>query len=454
MSKTSQQTPRLIAVYILRDIITQNASLSQLDAQSHSLSAQDKSFVQAVCYGACRYFEVLDGCIDQLMKKPLKEKDADIFAVLISAAYQLLYMRVPAYAAINTAVETTRALKKKWACKMVNGVLRNLERQHETLMKQLNPAQTVSHPQWLFDRIHADWPEHADAILDANNLQAPMYLRVSPTVPREDYLTRLTDALPVNAYRDGDDSAEQPAKTPETTSDSHQSCNFSIHGIRLAQPVNVLALPSFEEGLVSVQDEAAQLASLVLAPNDGDYVLDACAAPGGKSCHLLELADIELLALDIDPMRCDKIEENLERLQLQAAVQVADASDVEAWWDERLFDRILLDTPCSASGVIRRHPDIKLLRTTDDITALNEIQTQLLDALWPTLKQGGRILYATCSVFHSENEAQIDAFLSRHKDVKVIPIDADWGVQLAHGRQLLPSEGGPDGFYYALLEKH
>ena len=434
MSRTSnsnaKQTPRVVAAYILRDVLSNQASLSQLDKQTHALDAKDKAFVQALCYGSCRYFHLLNGCLQQLMQKPLKDKDADLLAILISGAYQLSYMRVPSYAAIDSSVEACRGIGKKWACKMVNGVLRNFERQHETLMANLKPWQIASHPQWLLDRIKQDWPDQYSDILQANNQQAPMCLRLSPTQWRSEYQSLLQDN--------------------DITS---HACNHSDQGLRLDQAVNVMQLPYFDEGLISVQDEAAQLAGLLLDPQDGDLILDACAAPGGKTCHILELADVELLALDIDSQRCERIEENLERLQLQAAIQVADAAEVQSWWDERLFDRILLDAPCSASGVIRRHPDIKCLRTADDIAALSEIQNELLESLWSTLKVGGRLLYTTCSIFSAENEQQIARFSAQHNDAKVITITADWGVQLQFGRQLLPQEDGPDGFYYALLEK-
>jgi len=290
-----------------------------------------------------------------------------------------------------------------------------------------------SHPYWLIKRLKQAWPEHWQQVCAANNERAPMSLRVNAQRnSRDDYLQQLTAA---------DISAS--------------NCPHSVYGIKLEKPANVETLPGFGDGLCSVQDEAAQLAATLLQLEPGQHVLDACAAPGGKTCHLRELEPqlASLTALELDAERATRIHQNLERLQLNAKVVEGDASQPEQWWDQQHYDRILLDAPCSATGVIRRHPDIKLLRHDEDIAALAELQLQILSALWPLLKPRGILLYATCSVLPDENEQVLEKFLSQHSDVEILPIDADWGLAGPAGRQLFPQPQGHDGFYYARIQK-
>lgn len=430
---------RTASALLLKEVLLENTSLAQSGFYFQSLSPKDKSFAQAICYGVCRYYFSLDAHISKRLQKKLKEKDYDIYAVLLSGCYQLLHMRTPEHAAISSSVETCRRLKKVWACKLVNAILRNIQRSKkdeqawQEEVENFSNEQKAEHPSWLIEKLQKNWPENHTRIIQANNLQAPMCLRLNPEINSSDYQAELS----------------------KIEIDSEQ-CELAPQALRLTKAVNFETLPQVEEGLVSVQDEAAQLAAHILSPKQGEYILDACAAPGGKTCHLLELAEAEVLALDIDAQRCEKIEENLERLNLQAAIQVADAADTQSWWDKREFDAILLDAPCSATGVIRRHPDIKLLRRDTDIAQLVKTQKNLLENLWSILKPGGRLLYATCSVLKQENEQQIEQFLKQQSTAKSVTIDvklADNAQQLKHGLQIFPMQHGPDGFYYALLEK-
>lgn len=404
----------------------------QLPLYEATIDECERPLYRQFCYGVLRYFPQLSGIARQLVSKPLKDKDQDIWMLILLGGYQLMYSRIPDHAALNTTVDTTRLLNKVWAKKLVNGVLRQWQRRCDELLGQLNPAQRAAHPGWLFKALQQAWPEQADQIVDANNQQAPMCLRVNrQRVGRSDYLKQL-QALQIAA----------------------QPCQFADSGIRLSSRVAVEALPGFHQGHVSVQDEAAQLAAQLLSLAPGQRVLDACAAPGGKTCHILETEPAleALIALDSDTGRLERVTENLQRLSLSATLVAADASTTD-WWDGQLLDRILLDAPCSATGVIRRNPDIKLHRSAADITQLAQLQGAILDALWSTLKPGGLLLYATCSILPQENSAQIEAFCARHNDAEHLAIDAQWGLAQTYGRQLLPAISGCDGFYYARLKK-
>jgi 16S rRNA (cytosine967-C5)-methyltransferase len=298
-----------------------------------------------------------------------------------------------------------------------------------------DPAVRCSHPDWLVQRLRADWPEQADAILAANNLPAPLWLRANP---RQGSAAALAAAL---------HEAGMPADCPDTVPGA----------VRLETPVPVARLPGWDHGAMSVQDGAAQLAVLALAPRPGERLLDACAAPGGKAAQLAEhLGEGELLAVDVDRRRLEKVGELLRRLRLDAPnveIKVADAGQPHDWWDGRLFDAILLDAPCSATGIIRRQPDIKWHRRDTDIAVLAATQRELLDALWPLLRPGGRLVYATCSVLREENQAQVVSFLERHPDASAAALPATFGHESGPGRQRLPGEDGMDGFFYARLEK-
>lgn len=417
---------RTLAARFLADVIRGEKSLAALPSFP-SLSHQDRALLQELCFGACRFYFRHEALLRDFLPKPLKPKDADVSALLHLGIYQLLHTRIPDHAAIGATVEAANGLKKPWAKGLINGVLRNLQRRLSEFVWQDLP----NHPDWLARTLRQVWPEHWQAILAANDQRPPFTLRINrANTTREAYLAELRQR----------GLAAEP-------------CAFALDGITLQQPCPVTDLPGFTEAAVSVQDEAAQLAADLLQLAPGQRVLDACCAPGGKTCHILEREHSlkEVVALDVEAARMTRVEENLRRLNLTATLKVADAADTAAWWDQQPFDRILLDAPCSATGVIRRHPDVKLLRRANDIAKLADLQRRLLDALWSTLKPGGLLVYATCSVLPQENEEQVAAFVAAHSDAEHLPIAADWGIERPYGRQLLPRDGGHDGFYYALL---
>lgn len=423
------------AAQILSRVISDGYSLTAaLDNQLPKLKDhQDRAFVQALCYGVIRHYFALDFMLQKLLDKPLKSKDGDIQALLLVGLYQLQHMRVKQHAAVSETVAATR--HKPWAKSLVNAILRGYLRDAEALQAAcLDDQQAeLNHPHWMIHAIQTSWPEQAADILAANNQPAPMTLRVNALKgSREAYLQRLEQL---------DISARTVSHCPSA--------------LILDLALNVDQLPGFSEGLVSVQDVAAQLASGLLDVKPGHRVLDLCAAPGGKTAAILEQQPdlASLLAVDVDPTRLQRVKDNLSRLQLQADTQTADASN-PAWAEGKLFDRILLDAPCSGLGVIRRHPDIKLLRRESDIEALQILQAKILNTAWSLLAPGGILLYATCSILKQENEQQIAAFLSNHSDAVELSLAADWGIARTHGRQILTGELQMDGFYYAKLGKH
>ena len=426
---------RLQATRVLSAILRHDGSLSSsLPPQLDKLDPSEHSLLRQLCYGTMRLQPRLQLISDTLLSKPLKRKDLDVQALILLGLYQLSEMRIPSHAAISETVNVTAKLKKPWAKALVNGVLRNYQRQAETLAEQLAVRQEYSraHPKWLIKALRQAWPEQANTIMAENNQQAPMTLRVNTRHgSREQYLEQLQAA----------GIASSPAP-------------YATTAVTLRQACDVQQLPGFSEGHVSVQDEAAQLAAELLAPQAGERILDACAAPGGKSCHLLEQQPelAELVALDVSEPRLARVRQNLDRLQLDCTLLAADAAS-DSWWDGQPFDRILLDAPCSATGVIRRNPDVKYLRQAEDIDTLALLQRQILTNLWPMLKPGGRLVYATCSVLPAENEQQVAAFVADQADAQAIPIAADWGVERSQGRQLFAQPDGHDGFYYAVLEK-
>ncbi|MCE8010039.1 16S rRNA (cytosine(967)-C(5))-methyltransferase RsmB [Billgrantia desiderata] len=429
------QAVRASAARALVPVITAKGSLSDLD--DHQVVIRDRALFKAMCYGVCRTLPRLEALAESLLKTPFKARDADVQALLLLGIYQLLYLRIPAHAAVGETAGAARQLGKEWATKVLNGCLRRLTRESAALQAEVDqdPAVALLHPRWLLKALREDWPDDWRAIAEANNQPGPMALRINRRRgDREAYLARLVES--------GIDA---------------RLCTHSPDGLVLEKPCDVQALPGFTEGDVSVQDEAAQLAAELLgpalAPRPGGRVLDACCAPGGKTAHLLELFDIELLALDSDAVRLARVEDTLERLGLSATLVHADATGRD-WWDGTPFDAILLDAPCSGTGVIRRHPDIKRLRRASDIAKLAELQTRLLDNLWPLLRPGGSLLYATCSVLREENDEQIRAFLERTPDVTVTtPAEVSWGRAVGAGRQLLPEPDSHDGFFYARLRK-
>ncbi|MDR2318647.1 16S rRNA (cytosine(967)-C(5))-methyltransferase RsmB [Pseudomonas sp. LLC-1] len=428
--------PRLAAARALAAVLSGKASLnSSLPAQLDKVDERDRGLTQDLAFGTARWQPRLDLLAAQLLQKPFKAADADVQALLLVGLYQLFYTRIPAHAAIGETVGCADKLKKPWAKGLLNAVLRRAQREGEELLASMerDPVVRTAHPRWLQKSLKAFWPEQWEAICAANNAHPPMILRVNRRHhSRDAYLALLAEA-----------------------GVAASACQFSRDGIVLAEACDVRGLPGFAEGWVSVQDEAAQLSADLLELAPGQRVLDACCAPGGKTCHLLEAEAglAHVVAIDLEAKRLTRVRENLDRLQLDAELIACDARDTASWWDGKPFQRILLDAPCSATGVIRRHPDIKLTRQADDIPALASLQGELLDALWPTLEVGGMLLYATCSSLPTENTEVIDAFLARTPGARELDLATEAGLRQPHGRQLLAQEGGHDGFYYAKLIK-
>lgn len=432
----SNNTRALAAIGLQR--VVEGASLNTvLPNLEQQCADEDRGFLRELVLGSCRYHHRLNALAKMLLKNSFNNEQAILHQLLIVGLYQLDIQQKEAHAAVHTTVEAVAELGHDQARGVMNACLRRYLREKEELTKAIadNPVTTTSHPKWLVKMLTKGWPDQWQDILANNNQLPPLCLRVNPNVNcRDEYLARLFEA-------------NIDARLAEHSDD----------GIYLAERCDITKLPGFDEGAFSVQDEAAQLAASLLNPQDGEKILDACCAPGGKSCHLLELADIDLTAVDLEASRMTRVEENLARLNLSAKLISADVIDTASWWDGEQFDAILLDAPCSATGVIRRHPDIKLLRRREDIEQLAEVQAAILDACWTMLKPGGRLLYATCSVLPQENSEQIEAFAKRHaelaNDVAVLSLDKDWGTACNAGRQLFPTPDGTDGFYFALLQK-
>ena len=424
---------RLIAVRIMTSLVRDGKSLAELlPAAQEQLEVRDAAFLQQLTFGACRTSGWLEAIVTQLLKKPLRNKDTDVRMIIWLALYELGYMRTPDYAVTNSYVDLTKKIKKTWAKGLINATQRQFLRDKQSLTEKAKQISPYALPGWIESTVRKDWPDQADGLFDALNSRAPLTLRVNTRVTDRDRLMKkLADA--------GLDS---------------ETCQFVSTGIRLIEAPAVTSLPGFAEGEFSVQDQSAQLAAPLLDPKPGERVLDACAAPGGKSCHLLELQpELELHCLDENPERLKRVKQNLTRLDLQANIICADAADPNSWWDNKPYDAVLLDAPCSALGVLRRHPDIRLLRRQSDLRDLSQRQLGLMQSVWPLLKPGGRLIYATCSVLKRENEDCVGRFMEQMPDVSETQISADWGVAVSHGRQILPGQDQADGFYYAVLHK-
>ncbi|CEK11878.1 16S rRNA (cytosine(967)-C(5))-methyltransferase RsmB [Legionella hackeliae] len=423
-----KKNERLQALKILTKVVQDKTPLSYL-MQTSDLTP----FTKEICFGVCRHYFRLQSLADLLLDK--QPKAIEVWIAVLMGLYQLHFMQKPDYAVVKETVNLLDQIKKSWAKGLVNAVLRRFCREQNDLLTQLqaNDAFVWGHPQWFVERLQKDWPQNWQDILTANDSHPPMSLRVNTTrETRESYLHQLEQAG-IDAY----------------------PLHYAESGIGLKTPCDVHSLPGFDKGEVSVQDESAQLSVSLLLLQPGLKVLDACCAPGGKTCHILETQP-ELgvcVALDIDAKRLERVKENLSRLQLQATLLQADAVNPSSWWDGKLFDRILLDAPCSATGVIRRHPDIKLLRTPEEIEAVVKLQLNLLQSLWPLLSPEGLLVYATCSIMKEENEHQIAKFLASHQDCIVMKEDMPWGYNTGYGWQILPEENGGDGFFYSVLKK-
>ena len=419
---------RVAATKVLDAVLHHGRSLkATLAATLPALAdTRDRAMVEAIVFTALRQRARFDAALAQWLQKPLDGRDDELRA-LLHVGFAQWEIGMPAHALVAASVDAARALGRPHQAGMVNAILRRAQREGLPVV-----ADDAIWPAWLVQRIREDWPEQADAIFAASAHVAPMWLRVNPRDgSRDAYLQQLHDA--------GIDAEALPQ---------------AADAIRLATPLPVHDLPGFDAGAVSVQDAAAQRVADALAPVPGSRVLDACAAPGGKAAHLLERdASLRVTALDIDPRRVRRMQDTFTRLGLQVDARAADATQSASWWDGVAFDAILIDAPCSATGIVRRQPDVLLHRRETDIPALNKIQSDLLDALWPTLAPGGTLLYATCSILRAENAAQVEAFLARTPDATLAPLDAGLGHDTGFGRQRLPGEQGMDGFFYARLSR-
>jgi 16S rRNA (cytosine967-C5)-methyltransferase len=433
LKKPQTTNPRLLAINALSDVLDEGINLAESSSLRSTADSRDVSLGRHLAYGVLRWLTPLEWLAAQMLKKPIKQKDRDIHRLILLGLHQMWKDETPSHAAIHETAECARHLGKTWAVAMINAVLRRFQREHEVLLGRLNEqVEQHAHPGWMLAKIQQDWPQQWHEIVLANNQQADLWLRLKVVESnRSDLIKRI-------------EAEGFQTKTHPVASD----------GLRVSPAAQVHALPGFKQGHLSVQDPAAQLAADLLATEAGMHVLDACAAPGGKTGHILERTpDITMTATDLSQRRLNLIRENLDRLQLDADLVKADAAEPDAWWDGKPFQRILLDAPCSATGVIRRHPEIKHLRQTGQVKDVIALQQRLLQQLWPLLDVNGILVYATCSIFQDENSNQINRFLKQQANAEEQPISATWGQQQQFGRQILPGEQEMDGFYYAVLRK-
>ncbi|MFT4994492.1 MAG: 16S rRNA (cytosine967-C5)-methyltransferase [Paraglaciecola sp.] len=424
---------RADAASVLHKILEQGQSAREcLPAAQLAYSEQDKAWLQEMVYGVLRQLPILQLWLRLLLDKPLKNRFKVVEHLIMLGFYQLAFSRVSTHAAVSETVSACQPLNTIAMKGLVNAVLRNFIRQEMDKEMPGDPQISSGLPKWIYKQLESAYPEQVPALVAGMQTKAPIWLRVNQKqISRDLYV------------------AELAAQNIEFTLGSEQDA-----GLILSKGQDITTLPGYHQGWFAVQDGAAQLAAPLLEAKAGERILDCCAAPGGKTCHILELQSKvdKLIALDIDQKRLVRVSENLQRLGHQADLLIGDASQPAQWWDGVLFDRILLDAPCSATGVIRRHPDIKWLRKASDIATLVSLQAVILDAIWPMLKPGGTMLYATCSVLPQENHQQIKAFLLRTGDAK-LDLSFENDAPERPGRQILPGEQQMDGFYYARLIK-
>ena len=433
MKKSRTDDARLMALRLLGAVLDDGFALAEAP-ESTTGDPRNRAYARHLAYGVLRWLSALEWLASQLLKKPLKQKDRDVQRLVLLGLFQLWKDDTAGHAAVHETAECARKLRKAWATGLINAVLRRFQREQETLLAQLDQVDDrFAHPPWLLRALKKDWPQDWQRLVQANNRAAPLWLRLNQAFDRPSVSAELqNDELAVTRHQAVDSA-------------------FKVEPARAVRD-----LPGFPQGKFSVQDPAAQLAAGLLRCEPGQRVLDACAAPGGKTCQLLERhADIDLLALDRSAARLRQIEENVQRLGLtgRARLLCADAAIPDDWWDGKEFDRILLDAPCTATGVIRRHPEIKWLRNPAQVDQAVAAQSALLAVLWPLLKPGGILLYATCSVLKSENSGQVAAFLEQHPDAVAEFPETAWGRECTPGRQILPGEMEMDGFYYASMRK-
>lgn len=426
---------RARAARVLVSVLGEGRSLKAVlaDALPSLPDVRDRALLEAICFGAIRHRRRYEFALSQWLAKPLARRDYPVHCLLLVGLAQLDALGLPVHAAVGATAEATRELGRAPLVGMVNAILRRASR--EPWPRSDDPAVDASHPDWLVECLRADWPAAFENILAANNQSAPLWLRAHGGPADRETLR--------DSFQAAGLAADAPASVPGA--------------LRLDEPVPVDRLPGWREGALSVQDGAAQLAVRALAPQAHERVLDACAAPGGKTVQIAEIVrEGELLALDLEPRRLHQVAQRLERLGLagpRIRTLAADAGAPGGWWDGEPFDAILLDAPCSATGIIRRQPDIKWHRRAADIAVLVQTQSRLLDALWPLLRPGGRLVYSTCSILRDENERQVESFLARTPDAAATPLDERFGRASGAGRQRLPGEDGMDGFFYAALAK-
>jgi len=428
---------RLITINIIEEVFEKKIPLKIVIARNKQIKklGRDSSLIKEILFGTFRWYIQLEYTLDQLVEKPLKKKDRLLKHLIIIGLYQLIFMRTPDHAVVSETVETCEKINMRWAKGLVNAILREYIRKAKKIDLKIHENETIkfAHPAWLIKQIKMDWPSYWEEILVANNERPPMFLRVNKLRNNRKYYIDRLKKVDIEGVK------------------TEHSC----HGILLKKPTNVEKLPGFSEGDSSVQDLAAQLAVGLLDLKPKHRVLDACAAPGGKTAHILESEPkIEsLTAVEKDKLRAKRLRDTLNRIGLDAHVMVEDIINTDKWWDGKKFDRIILDAPCSATGVIRRHPEIRLLRTMNEITKINKLQKKLLATLWNTLRNDGLLLYVTCSIFNQENRDLIKDFLNNHSKCSLKPIIKKWGIDTGYGRQILPGQDNMDGFFYACLKK-
>lgn len=438
MPEARQPSPRLVAARAVQLVADKglNSDRALVDAGLAGLTdPRNASFAKSICLGTLRWYHQLDALLSMLLDKPLPRKNRDLHFLLLTALFQLSKTDIARHGVVSETVSLVNVIKKKWARGLLNAVLRNYLRQADELENRIGNSAVAnsSHPEWLLKTLQKSWPHDWQEITAENNKQAPMSLRVNCQKNSRDEYLELLKLANINC----------------------SSSAVVTSGITLGTPCPVEKLPGFNDGRVSIQDIAPQLAASLLDIKSGQHVLDACAAPGGKTAHIIEstAGKLELTALELDPQRLQRIYQNMQRLGFEIEVLEGDASMPDAWWQGQQFDRILLDAPCSGTGVIRRHPDIKLLRRNSDIERLAGQQLQILLGLWPLLKSGGKLLYATCSILPQENEVIIEKFLAQEDTAIELNIDVHYGQSRQHGIQILPGDHNMDGFFYACLQK-
>jgi 16S rRNA (cytosine967-C5)-methyltransferase len=436
MAKTTVDSSRMAALKMLESVLDHGNGAAQAEPDNVHEDSRDRAFARHLVYGVLRWMTALEWLADQLLKKPLRQKDRDIHRLILIGLFQLWKGDAAAHAAIHESAECARKAGKPWAVAVINAVLRRFQREQADWIARLSQRdERLAHPAWMLAEFKADWPQDWEQIAEANNRPGGLWVRLNRHFDAQETIQKL------------EAGGFQVERHPLISS-----------AVKIAPAAAVNALPGFEQGRFSVQDPAAQLATELLQLEDGQRVLDACSAPGGKTCHILEsVQQVNLTALDQSPARLQRVRENVDRLGFgdsdRLKLLAANAAQPEKWWDGKPFDRILLDAPCTATGVIRRHPEIKWLRNPSQVGEAVKSQSLLLQQLWPLLNPGGILLYATCSVFKAENSKQIQQFVELHSDAERVETNATWGKNLDYGQQILPGAEDMDGFFYASLLK-